>query len=151
MHWEKIKLGYTVSNGYAIKEYQDPKFPQHKEYIELSQHVGKRLELTVLVANLIKNSKDDFFMFILTNKGNQYLQFCTWLTEQGLNEYVIMNPEQGFTNPNYTNVQTYGSATIGNLRPVILASKGNSLVSKIRTSNPALIKNFNSSESVATV
>lgn len=60
--------------------------------------VGKRIDGLSFLANIIKQSEEDSFIFILVNKSGQEERFNKWVEEYELDNYIIFTPPTLVTN-----------------------------------------------------
>ena len=77
---------------------------------------GKDINTARMLANFIRNSKDDSFVFILGKNGGQVDKFNKWIHEHKLEDYIICRPEYGITNQHHLDAPR-------NLFLVVMASK----------------------------
>lgn len=146
MYWAGNYPEYVVPLSYGTDSFRE-RYGNHPDYRELIPLAGKTLYLRKELANFIRESVDDSFVFILTKKGYHYDAFKLWLSSENLEDYVVCHPDKGVTNPNYYDAKAYGVVTVGNLRLVVMASKNHSMREEFIASKPELIKKFNSNES----
>lgn len=68
------------------------------------------------LAKLIRESKEDSFIFILIKHNATYKNFLDWVKREKMEEYIMCHFPEGVTNPNYKdNGRT--------LVPVVMCSK----------------------------
>ncbi len=70
------------------------------EYIRnVRPYIGKTFDYKKMVAEVIKESTEDSFVFIITN--NQMEDFTKWIKENKLEEYGVYRMTQAITNGNH--------------------------------------------------
>ena len=97
--------------------YNDKMYNSNKDYKyirDLRPYIGISFDYKKMMAEVIKESTEDSFVFIITNK--QMEDFTKWIKENKLEEYEVYRMARPITNGNHT---TNGR----NLLLVVFASK----------------------------
>lgn len=99
---------YTVTFAHLVSDipvptyYQDRMYDTHKQYKylrDLRPYVGMRFNYKKMAAEVIKESTEDSFVFIITNK--QMEDFTKWIKENKLEKYEVYRMTQAITNGNH--------------------------------------------------
>lgn len=65
--------------------------------------VGQKVDPRATLAEFIKTSEDDSFVFVLVKKQGQHRQFQEWVEEHKLKDYLQVETASGITNPVHPN------------------------------------------------
>jgi len=83
--------------------YNDNMYNTHKQYEylrNLRPYIGQTFDYKKVAAEVIKESTEDSFVFIITNK--QMEEFTKWIKENKLEEYEVYRMARPITNGNHT-------------------------------------------------
>jgi len=100
IYWTNLSTNLKISSYYFREEMQKSTLPDYqwcKGLMGLSQSKGYNVRQ--IVTDMIKESDEDSFVFILTK--NQWPEFSKWVTEEELKDLIIFKTEGGVTNGNH--------------------------------------------------
>jgi len=113
VHWMGLANKIWSLPSYFMNSSYDG-YPEYNWVRKARGWADKSINLREFLAEYIKESKEDSFVFILVN--SQINEFNLWLTEKGLEEYVAYRMERPVTNGNHPQNGR-------NLTLVVMASK----------------------------
>ena len=108
--------GLLLNRDYSLPNYGRSFTDGVHPYAKFSPIFYTKLSRWGALAKLIRESKEDSFIFILVKHNRTYKNFLEWVEQEKLEEYIMYSFPEGVTNPNYLdNGRT--------LVPVVMCSK----------------------------
>lgn len=108
--------GLLLVRDYSLWDYSKSYPNGTHPFAKFSPIFYTKLSKWGALAKLIRESKEDSFIFILVKHNETYANFLNWVEEEKLEEYIMYHFPEGVTNPNYLDNGR-------NLVPVVMCSK----------------------------